>query len=209
MARLQVPPTRSNLLALKRQLAFAVEGYDLLEQKRQILLAELMTRAPRVRAAAERLGRAARVAFEALQEALVEGGREAMDQAALGVAPAARCGLSDQRVLGLALPKVTNRPATAEGLFGVGETAVHTEPARRLFVDLLPVLIEWAELENAVVRLSRELRKTQRRCNALSRVFIPAHEETLAYIVNSIEERERESLSLLRIVRDRLAEGEA
>ena len=34
MPRLSVAPTKSNLLALKRQLAFAEEGYELLEQKR-------------------------------------------------------------------------------------------------------------------------------------------------------------------------------
>jgi len=40
--RLNVPPTKSNSLAISRELGFAVEGYDLLEQKRQILMLELM-----------------------------------------------------------------------------------------------------------------------------------------------------------------------
>ena len=33
MGKLNIAPTKSNLLVLKRQLAFAEEGYDLLEQK--------------------------------------------------------------------------------------------------------------------------------------------------------------------------------
>ena len=49
MGKLNVAPTKSNLLALKRQLAFAEEGYDLLEQKRQILIFELMSRLNRAR----------------------------------------------------------------------------------------------------------------------------------------------------------------
>ncbi len=44
MAKLNVAPTKSSYLVLKRQLAFAEEGYDLLEQKRQILIFELMSR---------------------------------------------------------------------------------------------------------------------------------------------------------------------
>ena len=40
MAKLNIAPTKSNYLATKRQLAFAEEGYDLLEQKRQILILE-------------------------------------------------------------------------------------------------------------------------------------------------------------------------
>ena len=40
--RLNLPPTKTNQLALKRDLAMATEGYTLLEQKREILVMELM-----------------------------------------------------------------------------------------------------------------------------------------------------------------------
>ena len=76
----------------------------------------------------------------------------------------------------------------------------------RRFVEALPLLAELAELENAVLRLAREVRKTQRRCNALSKLFIPDYRETIAYIMGSLEERERESLMILKLTRDRLAE---
>ena len=42
MAKLNIAPTKSNLLAIKEQLAISTEGYDLLEQKREILVMELM-----------------------------------------------------------------------------------------------------------------------------------------------------------------------
>jgi V/A-type H+-transporting ATPase subunit D len=74
------------------------------------------------------------------------------------------------------------------------------------FVDLLPSLAELAELVNAVVRLARELRRTQRRCNALSKIFIPQYQETIDYITGSLEERERESLIILKMIRNRLGE---
>ena len=61
-----------------------------------------------------------------------------------------------------------------------------------------------AELQNAVMRLARELRKTQRRCNALSKIFIPSYRETIDYISGTLEERERESLTILKMVRDRI-----
>jgi V/A-type H+/Na+-transporting ATPase subunit D len=68
----------------------------------------------------------------------------------------------------------------------------------------LPHLAELAELENTVIRLARELRKTQRRCNALSKLFIPAHRETISAITSALEERERESFTLLKMIRARL-----
>ena len=42
MAKLNVAPTKSNLLSMKEQLAISKDGYDLLEQKREILVMELM-----------------------------------------------------------------------------------------------------------------------------------------------------------------------
>ena len=42
MAKLNVAPTKSNLLSMKEQLTVSKDGYDLLEQKREILVMELM-----------------------------------------------------------------------------------------------------------------------------------------------------------------------
>jgi len=47
--------------------------------------------------------------------------------------------------------------------------------------------------------------KTQRRCNALSNLFIPNYRETVAYIAGFLEEREREERIILKMTRDRLA----
>ena len=53
---------------------------------------------------------------------------------------------------------------------------------------------------------ARELRKTQRRCNALSKIFLPTLQETIRYITNALEERERESFVILKMIRDSLAQ---
>jgi V/A-type H+-transporting ATPase subunit D len=73
--------------------------------------------------------------------------------------------------------------------------------------DLIPVLLQVAEQRAAVVRVAAELRKTQRRCNALAKVWIPVQRETLDYIEASLEEREREFLVMLKRVRERLRAG--
>ncbi len=49
MARLPVAPTKSNLLTMKEQLSNAQDGYDLLEQKREILVMELMQMVEKVK----------------------------------------------------------------------------------------------------------------------------------------------------------------
>jgi V/A-type H+-transporting ATPase subunit D len=206
MARLNIAPTKSNYLSLKRQLAFAEEGYDLLEQKRQILIFEMMSRLARAnkleRAITESLPRA----HAALHEATLDIGSAALDRAALGAKPGAELKLAGQHLMGLTIPRVTFRAEPPGVPFGVGGTSANTDVAARRFAELLPLLAELAELQNAVLRLARELRKTQRRCNALSKIFIPSYRETITYISGTLEERERESLNILKIIRDRLAQ---
>ncbi len=202
MAILNVAPTKSNLLALKRQLAFAEEGYDLLEQKRQILVLELMRRLQRAQAVESEMTEALRLAFAALREAELDLGSVALDRAALAVRTRHQLKLRPLHLLGLRIPQVTV-DADAAGLqFGVGGTSASADAALRRFTELLPRLAELAELENAVLGLARELRKTQRRCNALSKLFMPDYHETIGYLVSTLEEREREAFVILKRIRD-------
>jgi len=206
MSRLNIAPTKSNFLSLKRQLAFAEEGYELLEQKRQILIFELMSRLGRARIVERNIAELLHRAYAALREATLDIGSAALDRAALGAKPDSEVKLAGQRLMGLTIPRVAIRTEPPRVPFGVSGTSANTDLAMRRFVELLPLLAELAELQNALLRLARELRKTQRRCNALSKIFIPSYRETLIYISGTLEERERESLTILKIIRDRLAQ---
>jgi V/A-type H+-transporting ATPase subunit D len=207
MGKLNIAPTKSNLLVLKRQLDFAEEGYDLLEQKRQILIFELMSRLSRAREAEQGAHEALRKAFAAIREARLDSGSEVLDGAILAVKMDHRVDISYQHLMGMKIPRVIVRTEPFSAQFGVGGTSASTDVAMRLFVEILPLLAKLAELENAVMRLALELRKTQRRCNALSKIFMPDYRETINYIIGSLEERERESFVILKMIRDRLGQS--
>lgn len=206
MAKLNVAPTKSNFLTLTRQLAFAEEGFELLEQKRQILVYELMSRLGRARDVERRMAEALTPAFAALRETLLDSGAAAIDSANATVYFDHKLKLNEQYVMGIALPKIMLQVDQAPKThFGTAATTGHADSTMQLFVQLLPLLAELAELENSVMRLARELRKTQRRCNALSRVFIPEHNKTIEYISANLEEREREAFIILRMIKERLS----
>jgi V/A-type H+-transporting ATPase subunit D len=207
MAKLNVAPTKSNLIALKRQLAFAEEGYELLEQKRQILVTELMKRVDRVLEARTETQEALKHAFEVLREAQLDNGSEALARAALAVRVEHRLEVSMQQLMGMKIPRVKVQVEEPGAQFGLSGSSANADLAMRRFVELLPLLAELAELENAVMRLAQELRKTQRRCNALSKIFMPNHRETITYITAALEERERESFVILKMIRDRLSQS--
>lgn len=206
MAKLNVPPTKSNLLAMRRQLEFAQEGYDLLDQKRQILVMEVLARLNRLAEVRRRLSELLAEAYDLLREVLLEHGSEELDRAVVGLVGGMGVELAQEHLMGLRLPRLRMR--LGEGDRVVGELL----PARVWqlgcrFRDLIPVLLQVAEQRAAVVRVAAELRKTQRRCNALAKVWIPVQRETLDYIESSLEEREREFLVMLKRVRERLRAG--
>lgn len=104
MGKLNIAPTKSNLLVLKRQLTFAEEGYDLLEQKRQILIFELMSRLKRAVDAELNVHKSLHQAFAKLQEARLDTGSEAIDRAAFAVKMDHQVDISDQHLMGMKIP---------------------------------------------------------------------------------------------------------
>jgi V/A-type H+-transporting ATPase subunit D len=163
-----------------------------------------MSRLKRAQEAERDVARLLQSAFAALREATLDSGSDNLERAALGMSQIPELSLSDQHLMGMKIPGITAKIPPAGAPFGVGGTSANTDLVRLRFVELLPKLAELAELQNAVLRLARELRKTQRRCNALSKIFIPTYRQTIGYIAGTLEERERESLTILKMIRDRL-----
>lgn len=209
MAILNIAPTKSGLLTLKRQLAVAEEGYDLLEQKRQILVFELMKRLKRAREVERLVDQALPAAFAALREATLDVGASAMDRAALAAIRNHDVTIGSIHLMGLRLPVVKTMIEPPGLPFGVGGTSANTDMAMKRFAGTLPLLSELAELETAILRLATELRRTQRRCNALSKIVIPNTRQTITFIASTLEEREREAFVIVKMIRDRLAVASA
>lgn len=204
MAKLSLPTTKSSLHRVKRDLAFATEGYDLLEQKRQILVLELMSRLERARAVQKEVDARMAAAHRQLKRALASAGAARMARESLGIVGTHEVSITEQRVMGIHLPSVTVsvQPVTAE--FAPGEGAAESDEVMRLFRGVLEIIGRLAEVENAVVRLSRELKKTQRRVNALEKVFLPDYRETIKYITDVLEERERDGFVIMKMTKAKM-----
>lgn len=203
--KLNIAPTKSNYLACSKQLDFARDGFELLEQKRQILVFELMSRLGQAKDIERRVSEKQKVAFESLRNAVLDIGGEGIDSITSGLVSVCDMGFEDGSIMGIRVPKLEIRRGAKKAVYGVASSSVETDRARDEFAALIPLIVELAEIENAVFRLAKELKKTQRRCNALSRVFIPQYEATTQYITSSLEERERENFVILRMVKERLA----
>ena len=201
MAKLDVPPTRSTLLALQHSLEFAREGYELLEQKRQILVLELMGRLEAAKRAQADVDEAMAAAFAALREAALRSGTEGLTREAMGIVRRHKLDYRGRPVMGIDLPTVTVEHEAQKPEFSTASSSATSDDVMACFTRALDAVARLAEVETAVLRLASEVRRTQRRVNALDKVFIPDYQETVTYVEDVLEEREREQFVIMKMAK--------
>ena len=79
MAKLNIAPTKSNLLSIKEQLAVAEDGYELLEQKREILVMELMHLVDKVKVLEQKINKKVESAYPELKKMLMQVGGDRIE----------------------------------------------------------------------------------------------------------------------------------
>ena len=205
MARYEMAPTKTNLMKVKRDLGFAREGWELLDQKRKILIVELMGLIDRAVEAQEEVEAKLGEAFEALDQSILRMGRREVNMIALGMNIESDISFSEKRVMGVSLPRVKVRFDDRSPYFAAAESSIWIDEAIKKFREVLRLLGTLAEARISLMRLSREVGKTIRRVNALEKIFIPDYAETLKYIEMALEESEREAFFVLKLVKDRLS----
>jgi V/A-type H+-transporting ATPase subunit D len=188
---------------LQASLRLARRGHDLLEQKRRILMAELMSR---LKDAAEIQASVLSMfgdAYFSLQMANIAMGINRVEKIANLVPEEEHFTIRLRSIMGIDIPDVDKiEPdvtpvysfgGTSEGSSSVFDTAYVN--ARKL-VSLIARL---AETETSVVQLAMQIRKTLRRVNALEKVFIPRGERQIKYIADVLDENEREDMTRVKL----------
>ncbi len=199
-----IAPTRSNLMRLKDELGFSRLGYELLDQKRSILVSELLTLVDQAVDYQNRVEKSLVEAESALQDAIMHMGRLRLGNLAPAVGITSELELGRRKVMGVVLPKVHTTFSGEGPFFSPEGTSMLSEVAIDRYREALTLLGQMAELKVSIMRLSREVKKTIRKVNALEKLVIPDKEETVRYLQGRIEESERESFILLKSVKDRM-----
>jgi V/A-type H+-transporting ATPase subunit D len=204
MPAISVAPTRTNLIRVKKDLQFAREGYEILDRKREVLTTELVRVAHEAESVQKEVWSLLARAYAALRRARVTLGRDRVEWAALAANKTVDVHLKFRGTMGVALPVIEASGAPYEMLYSPGDTNAALDEASALFREVLLRMPQLSMLETAVWRLAGELRKTQRRVNALQHIFIPNYEATVAFIISSLEEREREETFRLKWLKTKM-----
>ncbi|MBP5300151.1 MAG: V-type ATP synthase subunit D [Victivallales bacterium] len=204
MPRLNVAPTKSVQLALQRDLDMATEGFTLLEQKREILVMELMRLLNRVSTVQKEYDQVRDAAYKTLRRAIAQNGYLHMRNFASGIQYNHQVTVETAVTAGFHTPRLTVSHSELHSQFGFAGTDALVDRTMQQFLQLLEVIAHVAELETTVMLLARELKKTQRRVNALEHIFIPDYKATLHYIAGNLESKELDSFFTRKMIKKKL-----
>ncbi|MBS4784839.1 MAG: V-type ATP synthase subunit D [Clostridiales bacterium] len=195
----QVFPTKGNLIATKKTLALSTMGYDLMDKKRNILIREMMSLVDQAKRLRDEVDRIYDEAYEALRNANITLGM--IDEIAESVPIDNGITIGFRSVMGVDIPIVKYDPQPPVLSYGMYESNSQLDNAFICFHRVKEITITLAEIENAAAGLSDAIVKTQRRANALKNVVIPNLESTVKFISDSLEEKEREEFSRLKVIK--------
>jgi len=205
MPQVSVAPTRTNLIRLKKELRFAKEGYEILDRKREALTGELVRVAKDADALQKEVWALLESAYEAMEKARLVMGSDHVEWASLAVNKTVDVHLRLRGIMGVAIPQIEARGEPAKLLYSPGDTAAVLDEASTSFREVLIKIPQLSMLTAAVWRLANELKKTQRRVNALQHIFIPNYQHQIEFIVSSLEEREREETFRLKWLKTKMS----
>ena len=203
MARLNIAPTKSNLLQVKEQLSVAENGYDLLEQKREILVMELMHMVEKVKLLEREIEKTIEKAYPALKNMLMAIGGDRIEHIAHTVKYDFTITEKPVTIAGMGFSSVNVQLPKQQLFYSLLGSYADSDKVMVEFFELLKLLTEMASIRTIVWKLANEVRKTQRRVNALDKMVIPQTKETKNYIESVLEERERENIFVLKSLKAR------
>lgn len=182
---------KSTLLELKKDLEIVNEGEEILSKKRDILLKEIMQIADTVDKRRKELNETIKSSYNILIKALMENqnlSSESFVKTELKVV--------QKSFLGIVIPKIdfkiTQKPQISLN------TDIFEDLARESFFKCLKMILELAELEIKIWKLSTELKQTLVRVNALKYHYIPKYEKEIKEIKTYLEESEREFIAVIK-----------
>ena len=205
MPQVNIAPTRTNLIRLKKDLRFAKEGYEILDRKREALTGELVRVAKEADSLQKEVWSMLATAYDAMEKARLVMGSDHVEWAALAVNTTVDVRLRLRGIMGVAIPQIESRGEPPKLLYSPGDTAAVLDEASNAFREVLVRIPQLSMLTAAVWRLANELKKTQRRVNALQHIFIPNYQHQIEFIVSSLEEREREETFRLKWLKTKMS----
>ena len=194
-------PTKGNLILAKNSLSLSRQGYELMDKKRNILIREMMNLVEQAKDIQTQIDETFRAAYSALQKANMELGIDFVQQISHTVPIENSIRIKTRSVMGTEIPLVEYDKTTNVPTYAYYSTKVSLDEAKVAFEKVKELSIRLSMVENSAIRLANNIKKTQKRANALKNITIPKFEALTRDITNALEEKEREEFTRLKVIK--------
>lgn len=194
-------PTRGNLVKLEKSMVQAQEGHDLLEQKRQVLMMELVKHIDTAKNVQKDVSTIFQTAYDALQRANISLGIDTVEDIARSVPQTNDIVVRLHSIMGVEIPDIDEMDVSLEPSYSFHGSTGAMDDAYFSFRKVLALLVKLAEVETSVYRLAVQIRKTHRRVNALEKVVIPSGRAEVVFINSVLEESDREDFVRMKMAK--------
>ncbi|MBR3844608.1 MAG: V-type ATP synthase subunit D [Clostridia bacterium] len=194
-----VNPTKANLLAAKKSLAFSKSGYELLDRKRNILVRETVAFTDTAKQLQAQMYTAFQKAYQALRLANITLGD--CNTFAQAVPVDTSLTFRSRSVMGVEIPMLSLPAPQKENFYGFAASNSYLDEAFFQFQKAKELAVRLAQIENSVYRLATAISKTGKRANALKNIVIPRYEQQIAHINEVLEEKDLEEHSRLKVIK--------
>ena len=192
-------PTKGNLMAAKRSRSLAQTGYELMDRKRNILIRELMALMDTAKDLQSQIDTVFTQAYASLQAANVRLG--ICDRIAEAVDVDDSLEIRYRSVMGVELPHIPGESSAPRPEYGFADTSSLLDDCYLKFHKVKELTRRLAEVETSIYRLAQAIKKAQKRANALKNIVIPDLDNTIRFITEALEEKEREEFVRLKVIK--------
>jgi H(+)-transporting ATP synthase, vacuolar type, subunit D len=197
-------PTKGNLILAKNTLKLSRQGYELLDKKRNVLIREIMDLNERAKQIQDVINEIFEKAYASLQNANIENGISNVERFSHGVEFESTIKIKSRSVMGVEIPFVTYENSTSNmPSYGFANMTSSLDEAIYNFNKVKDLIVRLSMIENAAYRLALNIRKTQKRANALKNVTIPLYEQLTKNIQQVLEEHDRDEFTRLKVIKNK------
>lgn len=189
---------KTALLELKKDLELIHSGAEILEEKRNILLKEIISLLDEVEEEREKLNKSVQKSYQLLIKAFMESGRVQLKREATLPVFHGKLHVYEKSFIGILVPKINYELKGVRSPLNISGETLFLEVARKSFIDTTRDILALAEIEFKAWRLAAELKKTVVRVNALQKYYVPEYTKAIKETIASLEEVEREFLLVIK-----------
>ncbi len=208
MSKLNVNPTRMELSNLKRRLVTAKRGHKLLKDKQDELMRKFIEMIKRNKELRVEVEKELSESFKDFLIASAVMSPQMLEEAVAFPNEKVNMDITMKNIMSVYVPVMNfNREMQKEDEgsiypYGYAQTSSELDDAIFKLYNILPKLLQLAEVEKSCQLTADEIEKTRRRVNALEYRTIPNLEETIKYIRMKLDENERSTITRLMKVKD-------